>query len=64
MKILYFTIWNDRSILTYQDICQLFSLLQILYYHVNDEYDSYTSGYATLKYLWVVSKYLNDGLLT
>ena len=44
MKILYFTVWNDRSILPYQDTCQLLSLLQTLNMHVNDEYGSCTSG--------------------
>ena len=60
MKVLYFTVWNDRSILTYQDTCQLLSLLQTQNMHVNDEYGSYTSGYATLDFLWAISKYLND----
>ena len=63
MKILYFIVWNDRSILTYQDTCQLLSLLQTPNMHVNDEYGSYTSGYAALELLWAISKYLNGGLL-
>ena len=64
MKILYFTVWNDRSILTYQYTCQLFSLLQTSNMPINDEYGSYTSGYATLEFLWAISKYLNDRLLS
>jgi hypothetical protein len=64
MKVLYFTVWNDRSILTYQDTCQLLSLLQTPNMPVNDEYGSYTSGYATLEFLWTIFKYLNDKLLS
>jgi hypothetical protein len=64
MKVLYSTIWNNRSILTYQDTCQLLSLLQTPNMLVNDEYGSYTSGYAALEFLWAISKYLNDKLLS
>jgi hypothetical protein len=64
MKVLYFTVWNDRSILTYQDTCQLLSLLQTPNMPVNDEYGSYISGYAALEFLWAISKYLSDKLLS
>ena len=64
MKVLYFTVWNDRSILTYQDTCQLLSLLQIPNMLINDEYDSYTSKYVTLEFLWAISKYLNDRFIS
>jgi hypothetical protein len=64
MKVLYFTIWNDRSILSFQDTCQLLSLLQTPNMHVNDEYNSYSSRYATLEFLWAISKYLNDKFLS
>ena len=64
MKVLYFTVWNDRSILTYKDTCQLLSLLQTPNMSVNDEYGSYTSRYAALEFLWRISKYLSNGLLS
>ena len=60
MKTLYFTIWNVRLILCYQDTYQLFSLLQTLNIPIDDEYDSYTSRYVVLEFWQSISKHINN----
>ena len=64
MKTLYFVVWNDCSILSYQDTCQLLSLLHTSNMLINNEYGSYTLRYIMLKYLWTILKHISDGLLT
>ena len=64
MKILYFTIQNDRSILSYEDTCQLLRDLHTPEMRVNDDYGAYTSKYTALEFLWVISEYIRDKLLT
>ena len=51
MKIFFFTIQKDRSILSYEDTCQLLRDLHTLEMHVNDDYGAYTSKYAALEFL-------------
>ena len=55
MKILYFTIQNDKSILSYEDICQLLRDLHTPEMPVNDDYGAYTSKYAALMHFFGVS---------
>lgn len=50
-KALYFTLWNDRLSFCYLDVCQLLSILKTLNIPINDEYGSYTLGYAILEFL-------------
>ena len=42
MKIIYFTINNDHSIISFESECQFLKILNTLDMHVNDEYGSYT----------------------
>ena len=64
MKILYFTIQKDRSILSYEDTCQLLRDLHTPEMLVNDDYGAYTSKYAALEFLWAISEHIRDKLLT
>ena len=63
MKILYFTIQKDRSILSYEDTCQLMRDLHTPEMPVNDDYGAYTSNYAALEFLWAISEHIRDKLL-
>lgn len=63
MKILYFTIQKDRSILSYEDTCLLLRELHAPDMPVNDDYGAYTSVYAALEFLWSISEHLKDKFL-
>ena len=61
MTTLYFTVKNDCLILSFQETCRLLSILRTPTMPINDEYGSYTLGYATLEFLWAILKHVNDG---
>ena len=49
--------------MSFQDTCQLLSILQTPTMPINDEYGSYTQGYATLEFLWAISKHTSGWFL-
>jgi hypothetical protein len=64
MKIVYFTIQKDMSILSYEDICQLLRDLHTPEMPVNDDYGTYTSKYAALEFVWAIFEHIGNKLLT
>lgn len=60
MKLFYFFILNDLSMMSYHEQCQIYNLLGTLNMHVNDEYSSYTNTYAIMNFLLTMSMHLNN----